>query len=39
MHVLTDREILAVILDRRHRHAVEQVVGGEIVTTQVPIFR
>ena len=34
MRVLTDREILAAVLDRGHRHAVEQV-GGEIVTASV----
>ena len=39
MHVLADREIGAVVLDRRHRHPVEQIVGGQIVTTKVTVLR
>jgi hypothetical protein len=39
MDVLADSECPLYILDRGHRHAVEPVVGGEIVAIEVPILR
>ena len=39
MHVLADGESALGILDRGYRHAVEQVVRGEIVAIEVPILR
>ena len=40
MHVLADRELFGVILDRGDRHAVEQfVVVGKIVGIEVPVLR